>query len=68
MLMLSLAFTPVYVNLNHQAAVVAALNNNNDSLNSISVARVLIGSCGMAFVTIFNLISFAHGETGQIDV
>ena len=68
MLILSLVFIPVYVKWNQQAAVVVAENNNNDSMKSISVARVLLGSCGMAVVIIVNLVNIARGETGQVAV
>jgi hypothetical protein len=67
MLLTAVIFIPNYTKRRSQAAILAS-ENHDETMNSISIARVLLGSSGLTLVIIFNIIAQSRGLTTQFPI
>jgi hypothetical protein len=67
MLLVAVVFIPYYTRRRSQAAILAS-EHHGETMSSISIARVLLGSSGLTFVIIVNIIAQSRGLTTQFPV
>jgi Flp pilus assembly protein TadB len=62
----ALIFIPCHEKYLRQASIIAAERSQSaDSTKTISLARVLLGSCGLGLLIIVNLVNLAQGRAGE---
>ena len=64
MLMTATVFIPKYVK-RHQLSAILLVENREEAVKSINLARVLLGSSGLALVVIINIIFQLSGHKGE---
>jgi hypothetical protein len=66
MLLTAVVFIPNYSKRRSLAAILAS--EHQEKMNSISIVRVLLGTSGVTFVVVFNIIAQSIGLTTQFPV
>jgi cytochrome bd-type quinol oxidase subunit 2 len=67
MLLAAVVFVPYYTRTRQHAAI-AAEHHAAETMRSISLIRVLIGSSGLALIIMINIVAQANGLTGKYPI